>query len=57
MATTMTPPIDWYAESVEDLDHRPEPPHGLRRFPEDNGSLDGSARDTSEHKLDEVLGW
>ena len=57
MATVMTPPIDWYTESIEDADQTPEPPHGLRRFPQENGDCDGSAQDTSERKLDEVLGW
>ena len=57
MATVMTPPIDWYAESVEDAEQLPEPPHGLRRFPQENGDRDSPAQATSERKLDEVLGW
>lgn len=65
MATTFTPPIDLYTESVEDAaatpaarDDQPHPPHDVPAArPALNGDRDQPAIDACHEGLDRVLGW
>jgi hypothetical protein len=59
MGTSLTPPIDLYAESLEDGEAtvqaavRP----GSQTSPRENGDLDEPAVVAGERRLEMVLGW
>ncbi len=55
MGTMVTPPIDLYEESNEDLGHAQERPHGPLTHPQENGVLDRPAQEAGEDRLDQVL--
>ena len=58
MGIPFTPPIDLYAETLEEGFDKPnaEPP-GSQNHPRDNGELDEPAVVAGEHRLETVLGW
>jgi hypothetical protein len=58
MGTFVTPPIDLYEESIEDLDRmQDDRPTRSRTWPLENGELDRSALQDGERRWDQVLGW
>jgi hypothetical protein len=61
MATTFTPPIDLYEESVEDSaeEHRDEARERepWRKRPGGNGDRDEPAIEAGQGRLEQVLGW